>query len=304
MKERFEGADGRRLRIDALAAQKLVRGKEDIAAELADRCTIEEHPAGFELIRHDDDSNDIYFILAGTFQIVVNGRSVATRGPGDTVGEMAAIQPTQKRSASVVAQTSAVVAKLTEPQFDEVATRFPQLYRTIAQELSRRLLERNKLVNMHRDKIRVFIISSVEGLAIARAIQDAFEHDPFTCTVWTDGVFRIANYAMESLEAAIDDSDFAIAVAHADDMTAYRGQDWPTPRDNVVLELGLFMGRLGRARSILMEPRDEKLKLPSDMTGITTVTYRFEAGKDMTALLAPACNRLREHIKSMGPNNG
>ncbi|OWV65521.1 cyclic nucleotide-binding protein [Rhizobium sp. R339] len=304
MKERFEGADGRRLRIDALAGQKLVRGKEDIAAELADRCTIEEHPAGFELIRHDDDSNDIYFILAGTFQIVVNGRSVATRGPGDTVGEMAAIQPTQKRSASVVAQTSAVVAKLTEPQFDEVATRFPQLYRTIAQELSRRLLERNKLVNMHRDKIRVFIISSVEGLTIARAIQDAFEHDPFTCTVWTDGVFRIANYAMESLEAAIDDSDFAIAVAHADDMTAYRGQDWPTPRDNVVLELGLFMGRLGRARSILMEPRDEKLKLPSDMTGITTVTYRFEAGKDMTALLAPACNRLREHIKSMGPNNG
>ncbi|MBB2671543.1 UNVERIFIED_ORG: CRP-like cAMP-binding protein [Rhizobium esperanzae] len=95
MKERFEGADGRRLRIDALAGQKLVRGKEDIAAELADRCTIEEHPTGFELIRQDDDSNDIYFIFAGTFQIVVNGRSVATRGQGDTVGEMAAIQPTQ-----------------------------------------------------------------------------------------------------------------------------------------------------------------------------------------------------------------
>ncbi|MBY5357832.1 cyclic nucleotide-binding domain-containing protein [Rhizobium leguminosarum] len=304
MKERFEGADGRRLRIDALVGQKLVRGKEDIAAELADRCTIEEHPAGFELIRQDDDGNDIYFILAGTFQVVVNGRSVATRGPGDTVGEMAAIQPTQRRSASVIARTSTVVAKLTEPEFDEVATRFPHLYRTIAQELSRRLLERNKLVNVHRDKIRVFIISSVEGLPIARAIQDAFERDPFTCTVWTDGVFRIANYTMESLEAAIDDSDFAIAVAHADDMTAYRGQDWPTPRDNVVLELGLFMGRLGRARSILMEPRDEKLKLPSDMTGIMTVPYRFEAGKDMTALLAPACNKLREHIKSMGPNNG
>ncbi|MBB2671542.1 UNVERIFIED_ORG: hypothetical protein GGE44_001093 [Rhizobium esperanzae] len=68
-------------------------------------------------------------------------------------------------------------------------------------------------MNVHRDKIRVFIISSVEGLPVACAIQDAFEHDPFTCTVWTDGVFRIANYTMESLEAAIDDSDFAIAVA-------------------------------------------------------------------------------------------
>lgn len=304
MKERFQGAEGRRLRIEALAGQKLVRGKDDIAVELADQCTIEEHPAGYELIRQGDHSNDIYFILDGTLQIVVNGHPVATRGPGDCVGEMAAIQPTQKRSATVIAQMSVVLAKLTEPQFDDIAGRHPHLYRNIAQELSRRLLERNKLVNVYRDKIRVFIISSVEGLPIARAIQEAFEHDPFTCTVWTDGVFRIANYTMESLEAAIDDSDFAIAVAHADDMTAYRGQDWPTPRDNVILELGLFMGRLGRARSILMEPRDEKLKLPSDMTGITTVPYRFEAGKDMAALLAPACNKLRDYIKTMGPNNG
>ncbi|GAA3075643.1 nucleotide-binding protein [Rhizobium viscosum] len=304
MKERFEGDDGRRLRIDALAGQKLVRGKEDVATELADRCTIEEHPAGFELIRQDDDSNDIYFILAGTFQVVVNGRPVATRGPGDTIGEMAAIQPTQKRSASVVAQTSAVVAKLTEPEFDQVATLFPHLYRTIAQELSRRLIERNKLVNVHRDKIRVFIISSVEGLPIARAIQSAFEHDPFTCTIWTDGVFRVANYTMDALEAAVDDSDFAIAIAHGDDATVYRGQEWPSPRDNVILELGLFMGRLGRRRAILMEPRDEKVRLPSDMAGLTTIPYRFEPGHDMAAKLAPACHKLRDHIMEMGPNNG
>jgi len=304
MKDRLEGAEGRRLRIEALAGQKLVRGKEDIAAELADQCTIEEHPAGHELIVQDDDSNDIYFVLGGTFQVMVNGRSVAMRGPGDSVGEMAAIQPTQKRSATVVAQISAVVAKLTEPQFADIAGRHPHLYRTIAQELSRRLLERNRLVNVHRDKIRVFIISSVEGLPIARAVQSTFEHDPFTCTIWTDGVFRVANYTMEALEAAVDDSDFAIAIAHADDATVYRGQEWPSPRDNVILELGLFMGRLGRRRAILMEPRDEKVRLPSDMAGLTTIPYRFEPGQDMAAKLAPACNKLRDHILEMGPNNG
>lgn len=304
MKERFEGDVGRRLRIETLSAQKMVRGDEALAQELADKCLIEEHPLGFELIHQDSDTNDIYFILSGTLQIVVNGRAVAMRGPGDSVGEMAAIQPSQKRSATVVAQTSSVVAKLSEPQFAEIASRHPQLYRAIAQELSRRLAERNKLVQTYRDKIRVFIISSVEGLPVARAIQDAFEHDPFICTVWTDGVFRVANYTIESLEAAIDDSDFAIAVAHADDVTAYRGQDWPTPRDNVILELGLFMGRLGRARSILMEPRDEKVKLPSDLAGITTIPYRFAAGKDIASQLAPACNKLRDHIRAMGPNNG
>ncbi|MFS8047023.1 TIR domain-containing protein [Rhizobium sp. BR 314] len=304
MKERFEGDPGRRLRVEALAGQKMILGNMPLAEEVADVCVIEEYPTGSEVIEQETDTNDIYFMLSGTVQIIVNGHPVAVRGPGDTVGEMAAIQPTQKRSATVVAQSSVVVAKLSEQQFAEIASRHPQLYRAIAQELSRRLIERNKLVNIHRDKIRVFIISSVEGLPIARAIQSAFEHDPFTCTIWTDGVFRVASYTMDALEAAVDDSDFAIAIAHADDVTAYRGQEWPSPRDNVILELGLFMGRLGRRRAILMEPRDEKVRLPSDMAGLTTIPYRFEPGQDVAAKLAPACNKLRDHILEMGPNNG
>ncbi|MGY5780311.1 TIR domain-containing protein [Rhizobium sp. LEGMi135b] len=304
MKERFEGDAGRRLRVEALTAQKMILGSDAIAQELADRCTVEEFPKGGELIQQDSDTNDIYFILAGTVQIIVNGRAIGTRASGEHVGEMAAIQPAQKRSATVVATTSTVIAKISEPDFADIAGRYPQLYRVIAQELARRLLERNKLVHLHREKVKVFIISSVESLPVARAIQSAFEHDPFVCTVWTDGVFRVANYTVEALEAAIDDSDFAVAIAHADDLTAVRGQDWPTPRDNVVFELGLFMGRLGRSRAILMEPRDEKVKLPSDLTGITTIPYRFEQGADMAALLAPACNKLRDHIKMMGANNG
>jgi len=64
------------------------------------------------------------------------------------------------------------------------------------------------------------------------------------------------------------------------------------------------MGRLGRQRAILMEPRDEKVKLPSDMSGITTIPYRYEAGQDTSALMAPACDRLRAHILKLGPFNG
>jgi len=178
------------------------------------------------------------------------------------------------------------------------------VYRHVAKELARRLLQRNSSVGAYRDRIRIFIISSAEALPVARAIQNAFEHDPFNVVVWTDGVFKIANYTLQSLEDQVDASDFAIAIAHADDMATVRGADWPTPRDNVVFELGLFMGRLGRARAILMEPRDEKVKLPSDLAGITSVPYRFEAGGDASASIAPACNRLRDHINSLGPNNG
>ena len=115
---------------------------------------------------------------------------------------------------------------------------------------------------------------------------------------------RATNYTLQSLEDELDDSHFAIAVAHADDITTMRGADWPTPRDNVVFELGLFMGRLGRARAILMEPREEKVRSRSDLAGVTTIPYRFEKGKDAAALTAPACNDLRDHINRLGPYNG
>jgi predicted nucleotide-binding protein len=156
---------------------------------------------------------------------------------------------------------------------------------------------------MTRDKIRVFIISSTESLEVARIIQNAFAHDPFTTVIWTDGVFKITNYTLQSLEDEIDNSDFAIAIAHADDLTESRGKDWPAPRDNVIFELGLFMGRLGKERAILMEPRDEELKLPSDLAGITAIPYRYQKGNDAAALMGPACNVLRNHILHLGPNN-
>ena len=196
------------------------------------------------------------------------------------------------------------MARLTEEAFTDLGNRYPQIFRYIAQELAGRLLQRNALVASLREKIRIFIVCSTEALPIAAAIQNAFASDPLTTVVWTDGVFRATNYPLEILEAKVDDSDFAIAIAHADDLSANRGTTWPRPRDNVFFELGLFMGRLGRSRAILMEPRADKTGLPSDFAGVTTITYGFENGADMATQLAPACNQLREHINALGPNNG
>src|SRR5690606_21579892 len=100
----------------------------------------------------------------------------------------------------------------------------------------------------------------------------------------------------------LEQSDFAIAVAHPDDVTTSRDEDWPTPRDNVIFELGYFMGRLGRDRAILMEPRGQKLKLPSDLAGITTIKYKLGSHSDTQHIIAPACNELREHISRLGRN--
>lgn len=303
MFERLSGEKGARLRVEAFANQKIVAGDRALAFELSELAGLVQFETGEVAIEQDGSDNDVYFILAGLFSIVVNGREVHRRGPGDTFGEMAAIEPSLPRSATVVALEPSVVGKLGEPDLADLASRYPDIWRFLAREVSKRLRQRNALVNARRDQIRIFIISSVESLPIAREIQSAFAHEDFQTVLWTDGVFKVSGYAIQSLEDEVDRSDFAIAIAHPEDTTTIRGEAWPTARDNVIFELGLFMGRLGRERAILMESREAKVKLPSDFAGLTTVPYRFVAGEDATRLMGPACHELRKHILRLGPNN-
>jgi CRP/FNR family transcriptional regulator, cyclic AMP receptor protein len=303
MIERFTGEQGRRRRIEALKQQAIVAGDTALAEALADLVEIISVPVGTEIIKQGAEDTDVYFIIAGQCEALVNGRKVATRPPGQCVGEMVAIEPTQARAATIVAVEPTIVAKIGEEAFHEVATLHPCLYRNIAKELAKRLLARNKTMGAFHDTTRVFLISSKEAIEVARIIQNALSHD-FLVTLWTDDVFKVASYPLQALEDALAECDFAIAVAHSDDVTESREKNWPSPRDNVIFELGLFMGRLTRQRAILMEPRDEELKLPSDLAGVTSITYRYKPGSDTAALMAPACNKLRQHIKDLGPYNG
>ena len=67
--------------------------------------------------------------------VVVNGRIVAVRGPGNHFGEMAAIEPAHRRSATIIAKEQTIVAELKEEDFSEIASRYPEIYKFIAQEL-------------------------------------------------------------------------------------------------------------------------------------------------------------------------
>lgn len=299
--DRFQS--NRAVLMEALAEQKLVRGNEQLAGRLADVCELIQAEPGSVIIEQGGADNDVYLIMAGTMDVIINGRVIAKRTAGDHVGEMAAIQPSQTRSATVVASSTCVVAKIPHQQFVTIADEYSSVWRTIARELARRLEQRNALVASTHDKIRLFVISSTEALPVARAIENAFEHDPFNVTVWTDGVFTASWYPVESLEQQLDSSDFAIAIASPDDVIESRGKSVATARDNVIFELGLFIGRLGRKRSFLLEPRGEEVNLPSDLAGIITIPYRPGEGQKVAPVLGPACNRMRAIINDLGPNN-
>lgn len=300
MFDRFSGPTGKRLRCDAFLNQKLVGGDKDLAAELVEMAELIPVKAGEIIIQQDGTDNDLYFIITGAFDITVNSTRIRQRGPGDSVGEMAAVEPIQKRSATVSAAEDSIVGKITEAQLTELASHYPDIWRRMAKELSKRLMERNHFVNRRRDKIRVFVISSTEAIPVARLLQAEFAHDPFLTVPWNQGVFRVASYTLEDIERELDQCDFAVAIAGGDDTTNSRGTEWPAPRDNVIFELGLFMGRLGRKRAILMEPRGEGVKLPSDLAGVTTIPYVYDPKSDTEAKFGPAATTLRKHIMNLG----
>ena len=82
-------------------------------------------------------------------------------------------------------------------------------------------------------KPSVFVASSAESLSVAYAAQEALE-PVANVTVWTQGIFDLSRYPLESLVDAIKDSDFALFVFAPDDVTRIRGSQFQSVRDNVV----------------------------------------------------------------------
>lgn len=145
----------------------------------------------------------------------------------------------------------------------------------------------------------VFIGSSVEGLEIARAIQEELEYDA-DVTVWNQDVFDPARTTLENLEEKIDQFDFAVFVFSRDDDLKRRGQQGRTVRDNVILELGLVIGKLGQNRTFAVTPRaDAELLLPSDLRGYEPLTFSgSRSDGNLIAAVGAACNKIRRSIRT------
>lgn len=299
--DRFKGKAGKSLLIEALQKQAIVRGDVDLATAVANSGELVAVKSDETIITENEAANDMFFVLLGDFRVTVSGTDVARRGPGQHVGEQALIDPTQTRVASVTAVVDSTVVRLTRKKFENIATKHPAVWKYIAQELSVRLAQRNRFVRPRNDQIQVFIICSAEALPVAQEIQASLNSNTVLCTLWTDGVFRAGQYPVEALENALVDKDFAIAVAAPDDFTKTRGQTVIVPRDNVIFELGMFMGVLGRKRAFLLENRDEKIKLPSDLKGLITIPYKKAPADKIRATLAPACQELRRAFDAEGP---
>lgn len=151
-------------------------------------------------------------------------------------------------------------------------------------------------------KPKVFIGSSSEGLKIANAVHANLTREA-ECTVWNHGIFNLSQNTLTDLIRVLRDSDFGIFVFSPDDMSIMRGTINSSVRDNVIFELGLFIGRLGPERSFFLIPDNVKdLRLPTDLAGRTPGVYEGERSDgNWLAALSPACMQIAFQMGQLKP---
>jgi hypothetical protein len=152
---------------------------------------------------------------------------------------------------------------------------------------------------MARDRPTLFVGSSSEGLKIAKAIQVLLD-DSCEVTIWSQGIFGLSEGTLELLVGALDDFDFAALVLTPDDLLTSRNESVSAPRDNVLFELGLFMGALGRKRTFIVYDRSVKLKLPSDLAGVSAATFEPHSTGNLQSALGAATTRIEDQVIRLG----
>jgi predicted nucleotide-binding protein len=213
---------------------------------------------------------------------------------------MAAVDSAARRSATVKAATNVVALKLSADEFKAAGKDSACFWRYLAQLAGDRLRERARFHLPANPTPIMFVGSSVEGLAVAREIEAALKHDQVIVRLWTNGVFGPSAVPIESLLQQVEQADFALFVFGPDDRIQSRDEAHAAPRDNVVFELGLFMGRLGRDRVFMVRDQDIDLKIPSDLTGVRPITYKCKPGCTPSDFVGTVCTELRKAITSKG----
>lgn len=142
-------------------------------------------------------------------------------------------------------------------------------------------------------KPKVFIGSSSSGLDIAHDIQRQLHQDAHL-VVW-DQEDWLGQSTLGHLVKILDDYHFAILIFQPDDIIDIKGHTSMAIRDNVLFELGLFMGKHGPEKTFIIFQNNPSIRIPTDLLGINFALYEAGSVSD----LAAACHTIRMRIRKV-----
>jgi len=136
------------------------------------------------------------------------------------------------------------------------------------------------MIGYPKKETRVFVASSSKSIAVAESLKRCLTDQEIAVVPWKDlGVFPLSEHIIESLERAANRCQFAVFILGQDDVIKRETGEHYIPRDNVVFELGIFLGRIGRKRSYMLKPQGVDIRLPTDLSGVTWAEFTLPGTK-------------------------
>lgn len=148
------------------------------------------------------------------------------------------------------------------------------------------------------NKPTIFIASSKEAIKFAEAVNIKLE-DTGKIRQW-DNAFELSSITISKLIEKTKDSNYAVFVFHDDDKLIIRENNYSSVRDNVLFELGLFIGALGLENCFIIAPKNfgGAFRLPTDLSGITISYYDVSDDNAIDAVTS-SCAKIKIAIERL-----
>lgn len=147
-------------------------------------------------------------------------------------------------------------------------------------------------------KPQVFIGSSKEACNVTRAIRQNLK-EVATVLPWFNVINTPGEISIKEIIKLANQVDFSVFVFSPDDKLEIRNCETATVRDNVLLELGIFIGVLGLERCFIVKP-NITMRLASDLSGVIHLEYDVEDFLvDIRAGVGDATDKIQEKINAL-----
>ncbi|HUP60251.1 MAG TPA: TIR domain-containing protein [Thermoanaerobaculia bacterium] len=150
---------------------------------------------------------------------------------------------------------------------------------------------------------RVFVGSASEAEEIDLEVRSILEASGASVVGWRD-LSRPGDFFLDALMGLGAAVDSALLIVTPDDLTSYRGTKRKSPRDNILLELGMLLSHFGKRRTGIVHVKSptEAAALPSDLSGVTTLIFQSGSTEQNERQLLLWLQGVKEEMESEHPS--
>lgn len=127
--------------------------------------------------------------------------------------------------------------------------------------------------------MKIFIGSSTQSLPYANSVKvhlTAKYGNQLDVLIWNTA-FSAGEITINRLLDLTEETDLGLFIFAPDDqLLLNEKEEYSCTRDNVILEAGFFIGRMGLERTLILAPIPEQGKrhrMPTDLSGVTIIQY-------------------------------